>query len=551
MDIQLLTLWSSVPSGTIKQEDIAKVLDLSIKQSVRYIHKWSNEGWLEFTSGRGRGNLSTLKWLKNVETIFEEQVTKMIEEDPVELCSRYLILDWSPDSKLRLMNKFRTKFGYVQSTNDKLVIPRRYPFLTIHPLEAADVNSASLVANVYNRLVTVDEQGVILPELAHSWDISSTKVRIYLKKDIKFHDGSILTADDVVLCLNKLRNYKQYQELWEPIQKIIVAAPLVIDINFPSGCSYCLQLLGTMNASVYKENIGEVVGTGCFYIEENNEIKTSLIAFKEYFGERPLIDEVEFIQVPQDFDVVYRSSTQVESHSTFQVESDSGFGVVIMNSFRNSPIQHKEVRDYLHYVIAKNRHNISQIDERKLPNHQGCLIGESKIYTISKIKKPVFSEPIVLKLMNYTENTTMWLKDILEKEGVPIITKWISFKDTVSNNADNEEVDLFIHGEVFEMNQNFSFFYFLLNGYSKLANILKKDKKSNNFVKEYLNTPFEKWTSLNLSVEKAFINESIMIPLYYAKRQIPFSEDLMNINIKHFGYVDFSKLWVRPKIEEM
>lgn len=547
MDKHLLTLWNSVPSGSIKQDKVAETLHLSTKQTSRYIQKWSSEGWLKYTAGRGRGNVSNLQWLKNVEIIFEEQVTKMIEEEPVELSSKYLIFDWSSDSKIRLMNKFRSKFGYVQTTNDKLVIPKRYPFLTLHPLEAADVNSASLVANVYNRLVTVDEKGVVLPELAHSWDISSTKVRIYLKKDIKFHDGSILTAEDVVLCLNNLRNYKQYQELWDPIQMIIVAAPLVIDIYYPSGCSYCLQLLGTMNASIFKENNGEIVGTGCFYIEDNNEIKTTLVAFKEYFGERPLLDVVEFIQVPQDFDVVYRSSALVESQSTFQVESDSGFGVVIMNSFRKSPMQHKEVRDYLHYIIAKNRHKISNVDSRKLPNHQGCLY-ESKFNVIPTVKKPVFSEPLVLKLMNYTENTTMWLKDILEKEGVPIITKWVSFKDAVSNNADNEEVDLFIHGEVFEMNQNFSFFYFLLNGYSKLAYILKKDKKLNSYIKEYLYTPFEKWTSLNLRIEEALIKESIMIPLYYSKRQIPFSADLMNVNIKHFGYVDFSKLWVKPEI---
>jgi MarR-like DNA-binding transcriptional regulator SgrR of sgrS sRNA len=41
-----------------------------------------------------------------------------------------------------------------------------------------------------------------------------------------------------------------------------------------------------------------------------------------------------------------------------------------------------------------------------------------------------------------------------------------------------------------------------------------------------------------------------MIPLYYEKRQIPFSADLMNISISHFGYVDFSKLWVRPSALE-
>ncbi|MFJ8067096.1 ABC transporter substrate-binding protein [Psychrobacillus sp. NPDC096426] len=549
MDKYLLTLWQSVTSGSIKHIEIAELLQLSQKQTARCIQKWTTEGWLEFISGRGRGNVSTLQWLKNVEAIFEERVMKMIDEDPVELSSKYLVLDWSSDSKLRLMNKFRTKFGYVQSTNDKLVIPRRYPFLTIHPLEAADVNSANLVANVYNRLVAVDEQGLVSPELAHSWDVSSTRVRIYLKKDIKFHDGSILAAEDVVACLDKLRKYPQYQLLWGPVQQVKVAAPLVIDIYFPTGCSYCLQMLGTMNASIYKETKSGFVGTGCFYLEDNDEKKTSLVAFKDFFGERPLLDVVEFVQVPEEFDVVYRSSALEENHSTFQVESDSGFGVVMMNTFRNTAIQRKEVRDYLHYIIAKNRHEIVQTDSRKLPNHEGCLIGKSQSYSISKVIKPDFSEPLVLKLVNYTENTTLWLKDLLEKEGVPVETKWVSFKDTVWNIGENEEADIFIHGEVFEMNQNFSFFYFLLNGNSKLASLLKKEKKLASYLEEYIHTPFEKWTSLNLKVEKELIDQSIIIPLYYAKRQIPFSADLMNINIKHFGYVDFSKLWVRPEID--
>lgn len=69
------------------------------------------------------------------------------------------------------------------------------------------------------------------------------------------------------------------------------------------------------------------------------------------------------------------------------------------------------------------------------------------------------------------------------------------------------------------------------------------------YLVEYVHTPFEDLTSLNLKVERALMEASIMIPLYYEKRQIPFSTDLMNINIKHFGYVDFSKMWVRPNIE--
>ncbi|MEK5037109.1 ABC transporter substrate-binding protein [Sporosarcina sp. FSL K6-3457] len=549
MDTYLLTLWRSVPSGTIKQKELAEVLHLSTKQTARYIQKWSTEGWLTFTSGLGRGNVSTLLWLKNVETIFEEQVTRMIVEEPVELSRKYLELDWSADSKQRLLNTFRSKFGYLQTSNDKLVIPKRHSFLTMHPLEAADVGSANIVANIFNRLVAVDEQGNILPELAHSWDMTSSKLRLYVKKDVQFHDGSILIAEDIVTCLNELRNHPQFQELWAPIQHINTPAPLVIDIHFPDGCSYCLHMLGTMNASIYKERKDSPLGTGCFYVRDDHESKTTLVAFKDYFGERPLIDLVEFVQVPEDFEVMYRSATQIKDQPTFQVKSDSGFGVVIMNSFRNSAIRRKEIRDYVHYVIAKHRHHISQVDARTLPNNQGCLIGHSQTYPIPKVKRPEFSTPLVVKIVNYMQKTTMCLKEVLEKEGIPIELKQVSFADNLYDDSGNQSIDLFIHGEIFEMNQNFSFFQFLKNGYSPLAAILKNEPTLNRYLADYAHTPFEDWTTLNLKVERALLDASIMIPLYYAKRQIPFSADLMNINIKHFGYIDFSKVWVRPTIE--
>jgi SgrR family transcriptional regulator len=552
MDKNLLTLWHSISSGSIKQEELAEVLNLSPKQTARNIQKWTKEGWLTFISGRGRGNLSMIQWLKNVEDIYEEQLMNMIDQEPVETSSKYLLFDWSIDSKMRLMNKFRSKFGYVQSANemDKLIIPRRHPLLTMHPLEAADVHSANMVANVFNRLVAVDEHGVISPELAHSWDATPTKLRLYLKKDIKFHDGSILNAEDVIICLERLRNHLHYRDLWEPIHDIKVVAPLIVDIYFPSGCSYCLQMLGTMNASIYKESKGHVFGTGSFYTEDNHEIKTTLHAFKDYFQERPLLDVVEFVQVPRDFDIVYRSTSQEDGNATYQVESNSGFGVVVMNTFRNTAIRRKEVRDYVHYVIAKHQHEISQVYSRAFPNHKSCLIGQDQQYVATKVNRPNFKEPLVLKVVDYTEKTTMWLKEVLEKEGVPVEIRWLSFEESIKNDAKNQQVDLFIHGEVFELNQNFSFYYFLKNGYSPFANIIKTDETVTKYLAEYVHTPFEDWITLNLKVERALMEASIMIPLYYEKRQIPFSADLMNINIKHFGYVDFSKVWVRPNIEE-
>ncbi|MDP5276397.1 ABC transporter substrate-binding protein [Chengkuizengella axinellae] len=549
MDKNLLRLWQSVSSGSSKKEHLAEVLGLSLKQTTRYIHKWTKEGWLTFTSGRGRGNVSKLQWLKNVEEIYEDHIMKMMDQEPIEITSKYLLFDWSIESKQRLLKKFHSKFGYTQSTNvyDKLIVPRKYPFLTIHPLESADIQSANIVANVYNKLVSIDEKGVVLPELAHSWDLTSYKLRLYLKKDIKFHDGSVLSAEDVVFCLQRLRNHEDFRGLWKHADNISALSPLIVDIDFSSGWSCSLQMLSKLNACIYKEVNGRLFGTGCFYIEENNEFKTTLLAFKDYFQERPLLDAVEFVQVPLDFDMIYRSANQEKEDSTFQVESNSGFGVIIMNTFRQSAIQHKGVRDYLHYIIGKQRHEIDKVSTRLIANHEGCLIGQSQLYMLKEVERPHFTEPIIIRGVNYTEQTTMWLKETLEKENIPVEIKWLSFEDTIKRKG-NEHFDLFIHGEGFEINHDFSFYYFLQNGRSPLANVLETDPTLLALLNNYVNTPFKKWNSLNLQMEKTLISSSIMIPLYYSKRQIPFSHDLMNINITHFGYVDFSKLWVKPNL---
>ncbi|MFG6494635.1 ABC transporter substrate-binding protein [Fictibacillus sp. UD] len=551
MDNKLLILWRYFSSGSIRTEEIAEVLQISQKQTTRYLKKWTDDGWLNFTSGRGRGNVSKLEWLKDVEDIFEENVLRLIDSEPVEKSSKYLMFDWSTDTKMRLMNKFHSHFGFVQKTEDKLVVPKRYPFRTIHPLEAADAHSAHMVANVFNRLVFLTDQGEILPELAHSWDVTPTKLRLYLRKDVNFHDGSILTADDVVNCLEKLRIHEQNKELWSPVEEVYAKSTLVVDILFPGGCSYILPLLSTMTASIYKENKGRLYGTGSFLLEENTDQKTTLTAFIEHFQERPLLDAVEFVQVPKEFPIVYHSTLEPENSDTFQVESDSGFGVLIMNAYREgSQIARKEVRQYIHQLINLHRHRIQEHEPRATPNDNSCLIGQDQWISLPEIARPVFSEPLIVRVADHTEKTTRWLMDTLEKDNIPFEIKRMTFEETIFNREESQDVDLFIHGEIFELNQNLSFYFFLTNGFAPLPTILRKNQKWQERISQYIHTPFEKWTELNVAFEKELIEEAIMIPLYYEKRFIPFSTELMNVNIKHFGYVDFSKLWVRPTIEE-
>ncbi|WP_051348765.1 ABC transporter substrate-binding protein [Peribacillus kribbensis] len=157
---------------------------------------------------------------------------------------------------------FQEKIGFQQEDKDHLIIPRFSPLITYHPLEAADKHSASLMANIFSTLVTLD---------AASWEYENTHLLLYLREDVSFHDGSVLKAEDVMGELKKMKEEPHFKKLWEPVTSFSSPAPLVVRLDFPAGCSYILQLLSTLNASIYKEVNGKLTGTGSFYIAEESQ----------------------------------------------------------------------------------------------------------------------------------------------------------------------------------------------------------------------------------------------------------------------------------------
>jgi SgrR family transcriptional regulator len=547
MDHYLLTLWNSTSTGAVKVQELAEILNLSSKQTRRKLSQWQEEGWLTFQSGRGRGKDSQLHWKKDVESAYEKHFISKLENYSIEQVSTLLLFKWSTETKQRLMTKFQSKFGFHQEGQDRLIIPRFYRFLTYHPLKAADVHSANLVANIYNRVAALEEDNTITPELAHSWELTKTKLTLYLRKDVAFHDGSILKAEDVVQSFMRMKQDDIYAELWKPITNITSPASLVVELEFPNGCTYILPLLSMMPASIYKESNGSVIGTGSFYMGENSEEKTVLHAFKHYYRERPLLDSVEFIQVSREFGNVYYGAHESREVGTFEVESDSGFGIVVMNPYRQTDIARKEVRDYIHMLIDENRSQISTIDSRISENNSGCLIGYSKPYSIPKIALPSLSKPLRMKYTGYAKDVSYWLKSILEHAGLCTELEEVSFHDALYHDHLKAEADLFIHGEIFELNQSFSYFNFIKNNLSPLRKLTQSDPYLQKLIQAYDELPFEQWISQHLQIEKYLIEKSLCVPLYYSKRQIPFSINLMNVEIKHFGYVDLSKIWMKPK----
>lgn len=88
-------------------------------------------------------------------------------------------------------------------------------------------------ANVYESLVYYDSRTFnVEPMLATSWkEVSPTQIRFTLRKDVKFHDGSVMNADDVVYSLNRaMAKTSNYTPFTQGISKVAKVDAQTVDV---------------------------------------------------------------------------------------------------------------------------------------------------------------------------------------------------------------------------------------------------------------------------------------------------------------------------------
>jgi len=78
--------------------------------------------------------------------------------------------------------------------------------LTLDPHSQNHATTNNVVGHAYEGLVRYDKNYKIEPSLATSWsNVSPTVMRFNLRKNVKFHDGTPFTADDVLFSFDRIR----------------------------------------------------------------------------------------------------------------------------------------------------------------------------------------------------------------------------------------------------------------------------------------------------------------------------------------------------------
>lgn len=175
------------------------------------------------------------------------------------------------------------------------------------PTRSVAAATAEIAFNIYEGLVKSTPEGKVAGALASHWEIdpSQTVYTFYLR-EAYFHDGSPVTADDVVNALNRARDPQISQRAgnYQAIASVYSLGDNRVVIELKEPYAPLLYELTELAAAVYPKAVSGLasrpIGTGPYMLEEwrpNQYIK--LVRFDRHWsGQKPFFREVYFRIIP-------------------------------------------------------------------------------------------------------------------------------------------------------------------------------------------------------------------------------------------------------------
>jgi len=164
-------------------------------------------------------------------------------------------------------------------------------------------------ANVFEGLTRINQNGEVKPALAEGWEISDdgTTYTFFLRKGVKFHDGSDFNADDVKFSLDRARaedSTNAQKGLFKAIESVEALSPEVVRVRLSSPAGNFLfnmgwgdaVIVGSESAATNKEN---PVGTGPFKFGKwTKGSSIEIVRNDAYWGDKVALASATFRIIP-------------------------------------------------------------------------------------------------------------------------------------------------------------------------------------------------------------------------------------------------------------
>lgn len=276
----------------------------------------------------------------------------------------------------------------------------------INPLLASSDAERDLTTLIYSGLVRLGENGVIIPDLAESWDISADgkTYTVHLKAKTFFHDGKKLTANDVVFTVSKIGNPVLKSPLrvaWDGVSATAIDDTTVLFTLQKPYAGFLSQLtLGILPEHIWKtipddtwqmsKYNTEPIGSGPYKLHALTRSKIgipetyNLVSFSKFILGRPFIKNLTILCLANKNDAY--------------------------EAFKNGHV------DGISGVDAKNTEQIIDSSTTVITNTLPRVFG----IFFNQNKDKVFSDPAVIRALNLAVDKTVITHTVFNDYATPL-----------------------------------------------------------------------------------------------------------------------------------
>jgi len=260
-------------------------------------------------------------------------------------------------------------------------------------MKALDIIESQTFSNINSMLTLINEKTMVSPGIAKSWRVFDDQVtwEFQLRKGVKFHNGDILTAEDVVFSYERLLSPKtESPNAWmlfdiegaeayasgkaPSVTGFEIVNPHVLRIRLKAPFAGFLLNLGQGACPIISkkacQNGGQIVACGAYTLETSDDDKIILKAFKDFYLGEPFIDAVELTTNTQDITGRFANKEydfiRVEDDDTYQAAKAVNAHIDVVDmlavyymgfNMRSSHeiVRNREARQALNYAINKER----------------------------------------------------------------------------------------------------------------------------------------------------------------------------------------------------
>lgn len=539
----------------VQLEEITEILFCTRRNARIVLNKMEEEGWLEWHPAPGRGKLSQLIFKRSRADVSENLARRYLEEGKIGQALKVLDHD-----SAKLAQVVESYLGIVHQEGQQVVrLPYYRPLTTLNPSVPMRRSELHITQQIFSGLTQIDESEQLKPDLAHTWEmLTPTHWRFYIRPSVRFHNGDLLTMQNIVDCLSSLKS----KNLYSHFSRVESPAHQIIDIHLTQNDYHLPLLLSESCAKIMLPSESRAdnfdlfpIGTGPYKVVQNDNKRLVLQAFDGYFGFRPLLDRVEVWVIDEAHSsMVFPSLSKpikpdVANYGD-EVELDPGCTLLLLNRKNGLAVSDEWASYFSHRLSTLNL--FQQLPQEKivelgvLPAHglkpgwyhhtkQGYTSPPSyRTVTIAyHAQHPMF--PTLVKC----------IEAILKHDGLSV--NLIKYELTVDDTA---EVDIWIKPMGIATNRDDALAGWLLN-YSDIEalSISKDFEYWTKVVKQWQATENASFPAKELG--KSLAEKMQLIPMFHCWLGV--SKDqcgaLQNAKCNALGWFDFSKVWVKPALD--